>query len=177
MPGNFLRSCGGFTYLMAMMVIVIVGIMLAAVGQSWKTTMDREREEEMLFRGTQYMDAIGRWYKQIPGNRPPPPLNDLKDLLKDPNTVSTRRYLRTLYNDPITGKDWVAIKGGTTGGIIGVQSSSELKPIKQDNFPKELELLVGKKKYNEWQFVYRDAGTATNRNAGGTTPRPTPTPP
>lgn len=179
---NLLRSSQGFTYLMALMVIVIMGIMLAASAQSWKMIMDREREEEMLFRGTQYMNAISRWYKTLPGQRPAPPLNDLKDLLKDPNTVSTNRYLRTLYKDPITGDEWVPIKGGTTGGIIGVASSSELKPIKQANFPKDLELLEGKNKYSEWQFVYRDAAATTTTGttsgpAGGTTSQTKPSSP
>ncbi len=170
---NPLRSSAGFTYLMAMMVVAIMGIMLAAAAQSWKTVMDREREEELLFRGAQYKDAITRWYKPRPGDRPPPALNDLKDLLRDPNTVSTARYLRNLYKDPMTGQDWVPIKGGSTGGIIGVASSSEQQPIKQANFPKGLELLEGKNKYSEWQFVYQQATatttTGTAKPAGGTT--------
>ena len=34
----------GFTYLMALMIIMVMGIMLGMVGQSWKTIMQRERE-------------------------------------------------------------------------------------------------------------------------------------
>ncbi|MCK7509831.1 MAG: hypothetical protein MZV70_41250 [Desulfobacterales bacterium] len=36
------------------------------------------------------------------------PLRDLKDLLKDPRTPQTVRYLRRLYNDPMTNKEWQA---------------------------------------------------------------------
>lgn len=168
MKANPLRSSAGFTYLMALMVVLVMGIMLAAAGQSWKMIREREREEEFLFRGMQYKDAITAWYKPRPGQRPPPPLNDLKDLLKDPNSLTNIRYLRQLYPDPLTDKDWLTIRGGTTGGIIGVATSSELKPIKQANFPKGLEDLEGKSKYSEWQFVYQ-SGTATTQQGGTTT--------
>ena len=89
--------------------------------------------EEFLFRGMQYKDAIARWYKQPggTGQRQRPALNELKDLLLDPNMPSKVRYLRTLYPDPLTGEDWVPIKGGATGGIIGVHSASEKEPIKK----------------------------------------------
>jgi hypothetical protein len=129
--------------------------------------MLREREKELLFRGMQYKDAITMWYKKSPtslGQAVAFPLNDLKDLLKDPRTTgsNTARYIRQLYKDPITGEDFVPIKGGATGGIIGVASSSELTPIKQSNFPPGLESFEGKKKYSDWQFVYQQNTTTTS---------------
>lgn len=163
MLSKTLHSSAGFTYLAALVMVVIMGILLAAVGQSWKTLMDREREEELLFRGMQYKDAIARWYKQPggTGQRQRPALNELDDLLEDPNMPSKVRYLRTLYPDPLTGEEWVPIKGGATGGIIGVHSSSEKEPIKKANFPKGLENLEEKKKYSEWQFLYEQTAPPT----------------
>jgi len=175
MPANPLRSSAGFTYLMALMVIMIMGIMLAATAQGWKMIRDREMEEEFLFRGQQYKDAITRWYKPRPGQRPAPPLNDLKDLLKDPNSLENIRYLRQLYQDPLTGKEWQTIRGGTTGGIIGVFtsfSSATIKPIKQANFPTGLEDFEGKTRYSEWQFVYQPQ-TAITPQGTVTTPQGT----
>lgn len=177
MQMNPLRSSAGFTYLMALMIVMIMGIMLAATAQSWKMIRDRETEEEFLFRGQQYKDAITRWYKPRPGQRPAPPLNDLKDLLKDPNSLENIRYLRQLYQDPLTGKEWQTVRGGTTGGIIGVFtsfSSASQKPIKQANFPTGLEDFEGKTKYSDWKFVYQpqtataQQGTATAAGAGTT---------
>jgi type II secretory pathway pseudopilin PulG len=169
---NPLRSSGGFTYIIALFAIVILGIMLSAAAQSWKTIVEREKEKELLFRGMQYRDAITMWYKRsptAPGQAVAFPLNDLKDLLKDPRTTgsTTIHYIRELYKDPITGEDFVPIKGGATGGIIGVASSSELKPIKQYNFPTGLESFEGKQKYSDWQFVYQQNTTTTT-----TTPTP-----
>ena len=150
-PSPF-RSRAGFTYIAALAFIVIMGIMLGAVGQSWQSIMKRDREEELIWRGTQYRDAIERWYKVK--LRPAVPLRDLKDLLKDPTSVANVRHLRRLYKDPLTDKEWQVIKDPNKG-IIGVASVSEAEPLKQANFPEEFKEFEGKKKYSEWQFVYK----------------------
>jgi type II secretory pathway pseudopilin PulG len=147
-----LKNRNGFTYLMALILIVIMGIMLGAIGQTWQTVMKRERETELLFRGSQIKDAITKWH--TPGkDKPPTPLNDLKYLLEDPRTVDKVRYLRRMYTDPVTGKDWEIIRDSVRG-IIGVRSSSQEAPLKVDGFPNELQDLAGKKKYSEWEFKY-----------------------
>jgi type II secretory pathway pseudopilin PulG len=143
----------GFTYLMALMIIMIMGIMLGVVGQSWSTIMQREREEELIFRGTQIMEAIGRWRKPQPGGHVVTPLRDLKDLLQDPRTLTTTRYLRRLYIDPMTGKEWTVINDPNLG-ITGVASTSPDKPLKVSGFPLGLEAFEKKDKYSDWQFVF-----------------------
>jgi type II secretory pathway pseudopilin PulG len=143
----------GFTYLMALMIIMVMGIMLGMVGQSWKTIMQREREQELIFRGTQIMEAIGRWRKPKPGGHVVTPLRDLKDLLQDPRTLTTTRYLRRLYTDPMTGKEWKVITDPNLG-ITGVASTSDAKPLKVGGFPEGFESLEKKEKYSDWLFVY-----------------------
>src|SRR6266568_779545 len=147
-------SQAGFTYIYALAVVVIMGIMLGAVGQSMSTIMKREREQELLWRGTQYRNAIVTWYKPKPGQHVATPLNDLKDLLKDPRSLANVRYLRRLYKDPMSDKDWNIVKDPNRG-IIGVSSASEAEPLKQANFPEEFKDFEGKKKYSEWQFAYK----------------------
>lgn len=152
----YLHNQKGFTYLIALLAVMLIGIMLGAAGTSWKNVMQREREEELLFRGMQIQDAIGRWH-QPQGNvqqHAATPLNDLKDLLRDPRTPATVRYLRKLYCDPITNQDWVLIREPARG-IIGVASSSTERVIKKDNFPDQLQDLVNKERYDQWQFVYK----------------------
>jgi len=146
----------GFTYLIALLAVMLIGIMLGAVGTSWKNVMQREREEELLFRGMQIQDAISRWHqpKGTIQQHVATPLNDLKDLLRDPRTPATVRYLRKLYRDPMTNQDWVLIRE-TSRGIIGVSSSSTERVIKKDNFPDQLQDLVNKERYDQWQFVYK----------------------
>jgi type II secretory pathway pseudopilin PulG len=162
----------GFTYLMALILIVIMGIMLGAVGQTWQTTMKREREAELLFRGSQIKAAITTWHTPGKGRPPSSPLTDLKQLLEDPRTVDKVRYLRKLYTDPITGKEWGVVKDAQRG-ITGVFSSSDEKPLKVDNFPDDLKDLAGKEKYSDWRFVYAPtAATAGPQGAAGASAQP-----
>src|SRR6185369_13187633 len=126
----------GFTFLMAIFMVMIIGIMLGLTGQSWKTIMKREREKELLFRGSQIKEAIENWYNtnyKVPGvtRAAIHPLMDLKYLLEDPTTLTPIRYLphtyateldgknprcapncakTKLYEDPMTGKEWDVIK-------------------------------------------------------------------
>lgn len=149
-------SEGGFTYLMALMIVMVMGIMLAKAGQSWQQLMQREKEEELLFRGSQIQDALTRWHRPAGGGHVATPLTDLKHLLQDPRTAATVRHLRKLYADPVTGKEWELIRDAGRG-IIGVNSSSELKPFKTDNFPETLKGLTNKRSYREWQFIVQTA--------------------
>lgn len=143
----------GFTYLLALMTIMIMGIMLGAAGQAWKTIAQREREEELLFRGTQIRNAITRWYTPRGKQPPATPLRDLKDLLRDPRSTTTLRYLRRLYSDPVTGREWTIISDANKG-ITGVVSSSTLTPLKMGGFPDDLADFAGKQHYSDWRFVY-----------------------
>ena len=88
-----LRSAAGFTYIAALFMVVVMGIMLGAAGQSMRVIMQREREKELIFRGLQYRDAIERWSKK--GNvNAPTPLLDLNNLLKDPRSAAGERHRR-----------------------------------------------------------------------------------
>jgi hypothetical protein len=156
-------------------------IMLGLAAQNWTMVMKRERETELLFRGRQIVEAIARWYtpNTTAGSAPATahPLQDLKDLLTDPNSLTKVHYLRrdptTVYNDPITGKEWAVIRDANMG-IIGVASTSEESPLKQSNFleanypldsAKDNYLIVmfqnfvGKTKYKDWQFIYKPTTT------------------
>jgi hypothetical protein len=111
--------------------------------------MKREREEELIFRGRQYKDAFTSWYKTGTGIQPLP-LKDLKDLLQDPRSPSPKRYLRRLYTDPMTGKEWTVFSDQK--GISAVASTSQETPLKTGGFPEDLKNLDGKQKYSQWIF-------------------------
>ena len=51
----------GFTFLMAIFMVMLIGIVLGLTGQSWKSIMKREREKELLFRGSQIKEAMENW--------------------------------------------------------------------------------------------------------------------
>ncbi|MDD2365238.1 MAG: type II secretion system protein [Desulfuromonadaceae bacterium] len=132
-----IRNQNGFTYILALTIVIIMGIMLGMVGQSWKTIKQREREKELLFRGSQIKEAIENWYNPkytVPGipAKARHPLMDLKDLLQDPYSLSKLKFIPhnyaaelddtdpkcapdcpkiKIYQDPMTGKEWTVIRG------------------------------------------------------------------
>lgn len=154
--GFYLRTSGGFTFIAALMMVMVMGLMMGMAGQTWKQVMIREREEELMFRGAQYRDALEKWYKTSPGPglHGGMVLNDLKDLLQDPHSPGKTRYLRKLYKDPITGKDFDVLRQPGRG-IVGVFSRSEDKPIKQGNFPEDFKEFEGQDQYKKWIFSVR----------------------
>lgn len=172
MVSNPLRSAAGFTYIAALVLVIVMGIMLGVVGQTWTQIMKREREQELIFRGTQIVQAIRRWNKpKSPQQQAVMPLFELEHLLKDPRSFANLRHLRRLYKDPLTDKDWRVIKDPNRG-IIGVASSSEEEPLRQsfqtmtplradERYLEQIfKTFEGKKKYSEWEFVYRGEGVA-----------------
>ena len=146
-------NSNGFALLAVLTIVIIMGISLGAVGLSWSIILKREREEELLFRGSQIRDAISRWNIPRPGEHASTPLRDLKDLLKDPRTPQTVRYLRRLYTDPITNKEWVLLIDPSKG-IQGVASASQEMPLKTSGFPDDFQDFNGKSRYCEWRFIY-----------------------
>jgi type II secretory pathway pseudopilin PulG len=147
------RNPRGFTYVGLLAILVIIGISLGAAGKYWQNVMMREKEEELLFRGDQYKQAIERYYSAVPG-RPQYP-RSIDDLLQDSRTSGGKRYLRQRYKDPMTGEDFVVIENVDASGkhMIGVRSSSDKTPLKQANFPDAYQDFAGKGKYSDWQFM------------------------
>jgi type II secretory pathway pseudopilin PulG len=144
------RRSAGFTYLTALFMVAIMAAGLGVVGQMWETDSMREREAELLYVGNQYRLAIQRYVTSGAGLYP----RTLQDLIKDPRSLSTRRHIRRLYPDPITGSaEWVIVKA-PDGGIMGVHSRSEDAPLKVANFRLRDQDFARATKYSEWVFAY-----------------------
>jgi len=143
----------GFTYLTVLFIVAILMGGLALVGEVWETLAKREKEADLLFVGNQYRKAIQRYVLSGKAQYP----RTLDDLLKDPRQPSTQRYLRKLYPDPMTGKaEWGFVKG-PDGGIGGVYSLSEDRPLKVAGFRPRDASLEGAQKYSDWKFTYSPA--------------------
>ena len=163
------RSEAGFTYIAALVMVVVMGIMLGAIGQSVSVIMKREREKELIFRGLQYLDAIERWSKKNPGGLglQANTIKDLEDKLVNGGSGLKREYfLRKIYKDPITGSDFDLIRDDVTKVVTGVKSFSIEEPVKQDNFPEVIKGFKGMKKYSEWKFEYKKTQTGGTGAAG-----------
>jgi type II secretory pathway pseudopilin PulG len=142
-------SAAGFTYIGLLIAIVLLGVALSAVGTVWRTTAQREREQELLFIGRAYQTAITDYYeagRQLP--------QSLDDLVEDKRWPKARHFLRRLYADPMTGQvDWVLIRNDSSG-ITGVASSSTAEPIKKGGFRTDEESFADAQSYEEWKFIF-----------------------
>lgn len=140
----------GFTYIGLLAAIIVMGAILGATVDVWHTSLQREKERELLFVGDQFRLAIRHYYHN--GRSYPV---SLEDLLKDPRQPAVRRYLRKIYHDPITGgTDWGLVLDDR-GGIIGVHSLSENRPIKTAGFPEADKDFEDAEKYSDWVFSYQ----------------------
>lgn len=147
------RKQTGFTYLSILFVIAVVGVMLAKNGIDWSQAAQREKEQELLFVGNQYRQAITLYYLRTPGAVKRYPAK-LEDLLTDTRYNPPQHYLRKLYRDPILNQERWGIISASEGGIIGVHSLSDASTIKNTNFGYADTSFEGKSKYTDWQFIY-----------------------
>ncbi len=84
-----------------LVALSIMAIMMTVVMPVWKQTTQREKEEELIFRGKQYVHAIGMFQRKF-ANAYPPNIDALVD----------QRFLRKKFKDPITNDDFVPIPVG-----------------------------------------------------------------
>lgn len=147
------RRQRGFTYLAVLLAVAVIGIGLAATGKIWSQARQREQEQELLFVGNQFRQAIALYYQRTPGAAPRYPA-ELEDLLQDKRYPGTQRYLRKLYADPMTGKPEWGLVTAPGGGIMGVYSLSGMTPIKTSGFWERDRTFEGANHYSDWKFFY-----------------------
>jgi type II secretory pathway pseudopilin PulG len=151
-----------------LVMLTIMAIMMTVAMPVWRQQAQREKEEELVWRGQQYVRAIRLF--QAKNQAFPPSLDVLEQ----------GRYIRKKYKDPITGDDFLPLGAAgapgqaglpgqagvpgqagqpaqpgqqagafpgapTMGGVIGVASKSKAESIRT---------YLGRTHYNEWAFVF-----------------------
>ena len=167
-----MRGSRGYTLVALVMGMTIMAILIAAVLPLASTEAQRDKEDELIFRGFQYAEGI-RGFRRRYGRYP----NTLKEMFE-----TRPRTLRKLWKDPITNSaNWGLVSlttgaplpgttsppppGGasptpvptaaptpgfgappatTTGPVTGVYSLSKKKAFR---------LFNGRDVYNEWRFT------------------------
>lgn len=146
-----MRRARGFTYIGLLFAIAFIGLLLASAGQVWKMAAQREREEQLLFVGREFGRAIAA-YRAASPDAPGQGPRRLEDLVEDRRSLVTRRHLRRIYHDPMTGStEWGLIKSGEF--IVGVHSLGEGKPLKTANFLPGEEAFAGAASHRDWHFL------------------------
>jgi type II secretory pathway pseudopilin PulG len=143
-------TCNGFSLIGLLLFIAVTGICLSVAGISWQYQVRSEKEQQLLFVGGQFRDAINSYYTSSPAEAKayPPRLNDL---LLDNRMPNVKRHLRKIYSDPMTGKnEWGLVT--QQGRIVGVFSLSSLAPIKHKGFKSQDAKFIDAKSYQDWIF-------------------------
>ncbi len=145
---------------MLMVVVFILSIGLLIAAPLWQTEIRRDMEDELIFRGKQYVEAVRLFTLKYPGRLP----STLEELLEE-------KCIRKLYEDPMVGSgEWsVILSTGRAAGaqgravqevlvapqnalsgiqnarILGVVSSSTQRSIK---------IYYEQESYDTWLFYY-----------------------
>ena len=141
----------GFSYVMLMMAIVVMGIAMSVAARQWKTMVQRELEADLLAKGIEIQSALALYSSSMksgrimPGEVYPQTLGEL--------TKQPKPFLRNVYGDPITHGEWDLVRS-PAGGIMGVRSKSKSKPIKEREFPLAVRHFEGKRAYADWIFQF-----------------------
>jgi type II secretory pathway pseudopilin PulG len=109
----------GFSLVMLVMTVTVLGIMLAAALPRWSEMIRRDKEEELISRGFQYAEAIRVFQRRF--QRYP---NTLDELIK-----VKPRCIRQLWTDPMTDNGrWTVIFLNQGSPLTPVQGLNPNQP-------------------------------------------------
>jgi type II secretory pathway pseudopilin PulG len=173
----------GYAMAALLVSVAVMAVLMSVAMPVWRHQAQREKEEELVFRGEQWVRALQLYQrKNGPGVGPP----SLDVLVQG-------RYVRKKWKDPITGEDFVPLypgqqpqqpgrggqrggqpgRGGVPspppqggpqamgGGIMGVYSKSTENSIRQ---------YKGATRYDQWQFIAQNIGGPGMQGPGRGTP-------
>ena len=90
----------------------IMAVMMTVAMPVWKQQTRREREEELVFRGMQYVHAIALFQRKFANAYPP-----------NVDVLVEQRFLRKKFKDPITNDDFQLLPAGA-----GTQAPGQTAP-------------------------------------------------
>lgn len=150
----------GYTLIILLFAVtmLIVGLMVAV--PVWQTQIQREKEEELIFRGKQYVEAIRLFQIKKPGTFP----KTMDELIEE-------RCIRRLYPDPMT-KDglwnvitpYQRVSGDQKGALqrVLVVPASQLTALDNSQFigvvssstKKSIKIFLEQEYYDQWLFFF-----------------------
>jgi type II secretory pathway pseudopilin PulG len=86
-----MKHPNGYTFIILLLMMTLLAIGLLVAVPVWQTQLQREAEEELIFRGGQYVEAVRRFQLKNPGAFP----KNVEELIKG-------RFLRRPFRDPMT---------------------------------------------------------------------------
>jgi len=176
-----------------LVALAVMAVMMSVALPVWRHDAQREKEEELVFRGQQYVRAI-RLYQQKTTALP-----------VSVDALIQGHYLRKKYKDPITGDDFELVSaanpnpGGVTGsslpggrgtsqtiasgppasqGQLGANSNPNgstfggtvpggMLGVRSKSKDESIRLYLNRNHYNEWTFIYQGSGPGRGVQPGG----------
>ena len=173
--------------------LAVMAILMSVALPTWRQAAQREKEEELIYRGKQYARAIELFQRRFANAFPP-----------NFDVLVEQRFLRKKYVDPMSEDGEFQLlyqldalqqagRGGQASGRAGGATSSQGRGSQgQTGFQstggpqasvgaprggvigvvskskdKSIRLYNGRNYYNEWQFVYTPVMVGTGGGSGG----------
>ena len=178
-------GCGHGGYAMAALLVAmaVMAIMLSAAMPVWSNMIRRDKEEELIFRGTQYARAINQYQRKFASASPPSldvliEQRMLRKKFRDPLSPNKDGEFQLLYlqNQAATGtpgpgqgqqgqgqsaRGAGGRSGAPIGGSLGPSMSGRgaIVGVASKNTGQSIKTYKGKDHYNEWQFIGMEIST------------------
>jgi type II secretory pathway pseudopilin PulG len=175
-----------------LVALAVMAILMSVALPAWRQANQREKEEELIFRGRQYVRAIQLFQRRFAATYPP-----------DVDTLVKQHFLRKKYQDPMVEDGEFEIlyqgsllsvtpgRGGTPQGqgggrgssltfdsrsgavTLGSQTGRAAGPrggvlgVRSKSEDTSIRVYNGATHYNEWQFVFVPAMTGPGQGRPG----------
>lgn len=163
-----------------LVAMAVMAVLMSAALPVWRHEAQREKEEELVFRGQQYIRALRLYQARTPGAMP-----------TSVDMLVNGHFLRKKYKDPMTGEDFELIGAGAVpgqatpgrgagpgqtgapgsgvgstvgGGTTTPQQSSSfggsgtvmggIMGVRSKSKEESIRLYQGRNHYNEWTFLW-----------------------
>ena len=195
-PRRTARAEAGYAMAALLVAMTVMAIVLTAAMPTWSHMIRREKEEELIFRGTQYARAINQYQRKF-ANASPATLDVLieqrllRKKFRDPFATDKEGEFQMLYLNqqgpasrgglggagqtgargigtaqPQTGTG--TVPGGTQGGTTySTQPSGGIVGVASKNTGTSIKIYKGKQRYNEWQFIGMEMSQQAGAGSGG----------
>lgn len=118
----------GYALIVILLLLAFVLISLSVAVPPLLMQAQREKEDELLFRGQEYQRAVGRFYRKF--GRYPLKVDELL-------WTNDRAFLRRPYPDPMTSQgNWRILRLGPAGEIVGSKHQVKAPEPEQPRRPR-----------------------------------------